>query len=690
MKLQEFKIRMLAKIKPNLKPPDVSNKRHEDSLFFKLKKKYVRQPRYSTEVIQQNSISNESIIIPLILGKKYLRHLLADFHNLSAETEGDFFKLFKQQLFLGLYQESLETIEKCLLFNKCKYLKWKCLAQYFIGTLNEEILSKCISEDWKIEANMLNIYLTNSDEKAKELLQINEYYGGIAWIRIYSVSNALDKRKIKISILRRLVEKYPNNNEAYFLLIKLLLSDKKKEGQVLCESALLRFGNLSDELIVFIVINYSKFLVIDEKYRIGLELLQENFKKHSKFQDLLYYYGKFSVKWKISNQISSGISALQEYIRYNNTNKALFWLVEGYLITLQIRKMLKILLKLNPENFSRKKQSRLEAISNQFNKEINIINSINQNPSLDILSDTNEIKKFCQFLYLKTENEDVKTLKVLRECQLLINYDLSYAFKELNFLYLINDPDYPIKCNDLTDMIKEPKITAKHWSKALIIYANYLTTIRQYEDAITILKCIGRIFPKYPFDLPYISKINEIHQGSSIADFHLGFSSLHLKNEPRKESQDIVSNIAERLSISKRRYTVQAPKGKINTNIPSIKDTNFIDDSKHNQNDKHTYEYTWLFYTISPLFLYKIGKYSAKYKVKELEGIMALQDFEEFSKKNKSSVSEKKNFYCRSRYYLLVLYKNTKQDNLFESLKSVVKGIQEFKEFSSKTRLIEI
>ena len=69
---------------------------------------------------------------------------------------------------------------------------------------------------------------------------------------------------------------------------------------------------------------------------------------------------------------------------------------------------------------------------------------------------------------------------------------------------------------------------------------------------------------------------------------------------------------------------------------------------------------------------------------------MALQDFEEFSKKNKSSVSEKKNFYCRSRYYLLVLYKNTKQDNLFESLKSVVKGIQEFKEFSSKTRLIEI
>ena len=42
MKLQEFKIRMLAKIKPNLKPPDVSNKRHEDSLFFKLKKKYVR------------------------------------------------------------------------------------------------------------------------------------------------------------------------------------------------------------------------------------------------------------------------------------------------------------------------------------------------------------------------------------------------------------------------------------------------------------------------------------------------------------------------------------------------------------------------------------------------------------------------------------------------------------------------
>ena len=706
MDIQEFKVRMLAKIKKG------RSLQHEDlsSITVPLKGHFARymekrkvpavQPNYTRGISESQANNFENIITILALGPKQCKILACGLLGQECKSEVEYFEAFKNYLYSGKYEKAITTLEKCLVFDEKKYMKWKMLALYLCGRLTPEGLAGVSHVGWELEAEVLEVFLTNSEAKAKKLFGNNEYYGGISWTKVLAASFLPDKNKKRVCILRRLVEKYPNNTEAYLILIKLLYDQKIKEGQGLCNSAILRFGIIPEEFMVYISIKHAQFLVLEEKYRLSLELLQETFKRYPRFTIVLYYYGKTCVKWKNSNVLASGIGALKDYIKFTPANnKAMLWITEAYILRKQVHQLVKTLLKINPSSLSLEKQHRFEAICIQFEKEINFVKALRnqESPPIESLPVGDTFRMFHESNYLKAANDDYKRLKILRNCQLCMDYDLKFIFEEIRFLKQLSDADYPLKWGELVERLQHPKVSPNQWTKALLLYSKFLFETMAVEDCFKVLKSISKIFPRYSFNLSFVEKIQDSilsgdsldYSGSFSSSRHsraFSFSMSDPQNNPRKIAETAVDEVVEtKNTVRARRYTHQVSNIKVNSSIPTIKDSNHLNDSKNKIKVEQQAQLTsWMFSSIAPTFLYKIGKYAAKGKAKEPEGIIALKDFAEIVLKFDPDIEYRKKYLFRSRMYLLLLYKQTGQDFLFSKLQKELVGDQCYAELSRK------
>lgn len=689
MDLQEFKIRMLAKIKREKKADEGNDLKTRFKKFLEKQQNLAVQPSYAHGLFESESISFNNIVISLALGVKSRKLLYCDLFNRNCKSEEEYFELFKNYFYDGDFEKANLALSKCAVFNQSAYIKWQMLLNYSSGTLSLESLKKVQTGHWEIESKILESYFTNSESAVQKLFSQNEYYGSILWTRLFSVSSHPDKGKIIISILRRLVEKYPNYTEAYIILIKVLYQFKIKHGQGLCNSAILRFGQIPDEFMVFINIKYSQFLVLEEKYRLALEHLQETFKRFPHFIRILYYYGKICMKWNNHNAVGSGIGALKQVGKVQGVSpKIMYWMIEGYVAMKQVYQVVKYINRIEAEKLSPKKQKKLDILASQYSEELSFAKAFNnkENPSLDVLTEASVFRLYYESLQMESTGEEYKAVKLLRTCQLQLDYDLSYSLKELKLLVEISDADYPIKCNELVEKLTNTKIVPNQWIKALLVYSKFLLKGRYLEESIKVLKCIGKIFPKYPYSLPYVESILTAETlNSAVHELRFSRGPMEKEINQREIAETTISEIVDAIqSVRSRRYTHQISKIKITSNIPSIKDTSFLNESQTSRVEYKTTLTSWMFSSSDPTFLYKIGKYSAISRFKTYEGILAVKDFMEIVDKYNPALNSFKKHVFRGKFYLMALYKQSKQEALSTEIHNEISKTAEFSSFSLK------
>lgn len=636
------------------------------SRVMEFRKMVNTQPLYIKEESWSNLEFSDSIILPLFLGRSFFKVLSSHQKLAQVSTENDYFWLFKQNLYKNNFSQALEIINKCIAFSNEKYLKWKLLVLYFLHQLDENFISTNSIDNWTIEAQLLEVFVTNSEEKARALFSKNEYYGSLAWLRIFKVSNHPEKMHIITAILTKLLEKYTNNTEAYFIAIHIMNKMHKNYGQKLCESVFLHFKDVPDEFSVFVNINYAILLAYEDKYTISIEILQETFNKYPQYIEILYYFGKICVKSGRLNILSFGIGALTEFVRFQmkNVNKAYLLMVQGMMKRNQIYRAVKYLLKIQCNQLSEAKQKLIQELKSKFTTEINWFQAIHNGTELPVKDHplNSEFEMYCEAKILMRKNDLNEALKKLLNLHLRQEFELKYVLQEIKILKVVREYDYSDRCAGLVKLIKNSKVTSRQWVKSLIFYSKYLESMDCFEDAYKVLSFISKCFPRYKIPSPYFESLknDEIFTEAN-TDFVFNIRQSTQKVPPRIVVENEVASISETLSSPKqRRYTTQIPKPGFskNTRDKDVKDSNNLEGAivpVHNTDTSSP----WLFVTLSPVFLYKIGKLCAVNNIHEIEGIHALNTF--FSLKD--NIMFKEEFIARydfkANLYLYCLYKQS-------------------------------
>ncbi|OMJ79389.1 hypothetical protein SteCoe_20590 [Stentor coeruleus] len=691
----EYKERMKARLKIAEKEPNSlyelftrGNPEDAFSRVMEFRKMVNTQPLYIKEESLSNLEFSDNIILPLFLGHSLFKVLPSHQKLEQVNTESDYFCLFKQNLYTNNFSQALEIINKCMAFNAKKYLKWKLLVLYFLRQLDENFISQNSIDNWTIEAELLEVFVTNSEEKARALYSKNEYYGSLAWLHIFKVSNHPEKMHIITAILTKLLEKYSNNTEAYFIAIQLMKKMRRNYGQKLCESVFLHFKDVPDEYSVFVNINYAILLSYEDKYTISIEVLQETFNKYPQHIEILYYFGKICVKSGRLNILSFGIGALTEFVRFQmkNVNKAYLLMVQGMMKRNQIYRAVKYLMKIQCEQLSKSKQKLVQDIKSKLITEISWFQAIHTGEELPDKDHplNSEFEMYCEAKILMKKNDLNEALKKLLNLHLRQEFELKYVLQEIKILKIIREYDYSDRCAGLIKLIKNSKVTSRQWVKSLIFYSKYLESMDCPEEAYKVLSFISKCFPKYKIPSPYFESLknNEIFTEVN-TDFMFNIRQSTQKISPRIIVENEISNISETLSSPKqRRYTTQIPKPGFSksTRDKDVKDSNNLEAAiapVHNIDTSSP----WLFVTLSPVFLYKIGKLCAVNKIHEIDGIYALNNF--FSLKENIMFKEQfiAKYDLKAKIYLFCLYKQSEQDSEASVLKAKIIISPKYSEF---------
>lgn len=246
METVEFKIRMLDKLKSfNINSQKDFKKSLESDYsphylqFFLDQSQSIIQPSYVKERNERHLPPQDYFILFIALDKK-IASFLTYKPKVVDLNQFDHFDQFISYLLGGYYDKALEEIETCLGLDSEKYLKWKFLVLFFLKQLPVNFLEGINYKKWEIEAKVLEVFVTNSEEKAMELFKSNEYYGSLSWAQVFC-NKAISEEQIGIKVLKKLIDKYPDYPEAYFYLINLYQNKKLVQFQKLIDIVILRF-----------------------------------------------------------------------------------------------------------------------------------------------------------------------------------------------------------------------------------------------------------------------------------------------------------------------------------------------------------------------------------------------------------------------------------------------------------------
>lgn len=672
-----FKQRMLNKLKNSASSfPLLDHTESTSSIFQQLwsyRKVSLTEQNYCKEKSSSFTPVKESILLHLILGKKFYKYINQSQVRENPLTESEHLELFKHYLYRFDLEKALECINKCTVMNPKKYQKWKALTLFHFNKLDvKRDLGN--SKDWEKEALMLEVFISKSELKANELLIKDEYFGALAWVRLFWISCHPEKEKIMLNVVKKLIDKYPNGTEGYFLAIILMYKKDLLQAGELCDLIFERSKDLQVELKVFLKILQAKILFKQSKLSQSMDSLKELYMEHPTFPQILFYFGKICVLAGRQNTLPYGISALKNFRKFDNKNneKALFYLVKGYAARNQVCRAVKNSIKLESNSLSSKHKKVLSNIEETYQHEIKRLKTgdltvnISQDFCLDIEME--------QLIKSKNFNEALKKLKNL---QIRQEFEMKYYIREIQILKLLTDTSFLQKHNELLKIITNNKVVSSQWVKSILFYVKNTVELDSFEDAIRILTCIGYVYPGLPLDLPFVNQT--YNTSKSIKDIVVTVAADTEDLKGRRKAEQLVVTYSEMVSSpQQRRYSSQIPRPSFFKPKKDARDSSHLLQPSKPQPERVKNTPTSLFTCAFPIFLYKIGKYAAVHKVKEFEGILSLKDFIQILS-NFNFVSEiKQKFLPRAQFYLLLLFKNTHQERLFDELLQESKENLEF------------
>jgi hypothetical protein len=239
------------------------------------------------------------------------------------------------------------------------------------------------------------------------------------------------------------------------------------------------------------------------------------------------------------------------------------------------------------------------------------------------------------------------------------------------------------KNNELLKKITGSKVSPDQWEKTILFYAKNTVGLESFEDAIKILTCIGFIYPDLPLELFFLSQKTVSRQNSGII-IKPPDDTEELTG--RRKAEQMVVTFSEMVSSPKqRRYSSQIPRPNYFKGANQVRDSCFLNpDNNVKSLEKLPTTSSSLFVCTFPVHLYKIGKISALYKVKEFEGILALKDFILILNSFQFKMKIKQKFIPRAQFYLSALVLMTNQESSYEDLLSDTKERPEFESLIKK------
>ena len=685
---RSFKERMLHRLHQDQTSfPVLDLSESSSTVFSQLwqhKKLSLTEPDYSQSKSSSFNFLKDSIILHLVLGRGLYKYIEQCIVNYNPTSEEEHFKLFKHFLYRWDLDQAYESISKCAVINPKKYHKWKCLTLFHMKQLDVNAMKN--TKDWDKEADLIWVFQSLSEEKADQLMKKDEFFGALAWIKLFSSSCHPDKEMIVLNICKKLLDKFPNMAECYFIALHLMIRHDLSQAAELCESIFERMEkSISDELVVYLKITQGKILHLQSKTNQCLDYLRDSYMQHPTFMKILYYFGKFCISSNRQNISHYAIGALKSYMKYENTNnvKALLLLTKTYCFRNQVFKTVKNYMKLENQRFSFKNQKILNEIAEKFNHEIHYMKNLEKTGNVN-----QDFLLHIEAMNLIKIKDNSESLKKLRGLQIRQESEMKYYIEEVKILGSISDSSYLTKNNELLKKITASKITSSQWEKTILFYSKNTVCLESFEDAIKILTCIGYIYPSLPLELPFINRT--FNASKSIKDIIITASADSDDLKGRRKAEKMVVTYSELVSSPKqRRYSSQIPRPNFFKGLNQVRDSCFLNpDNNVKQLERLPTSTSSLFTSSFPLYLYKIGKISSLYSVKEFEGILALQDFLSILFYFNFSSVLKSKYIPKGQFFLCCLLKSTSQESKFNELFEESKDHETFKALSRKHQLL--
>ncbi|CAG9320552.1 unnamed protein product [Blepharisma stoltei] len=518
---------------------------------------------------------------------------------------------------------------------------------------------------------------------ATKIKEIDNYYGYLAWAEIYAQDRNYKK---SIEILKELVKIYANRPEAYMKLWQIYyytIRDYNASEDIAAEAFIRLGGTDNSQYHSLLWISYAKSFFKLRKYSNCFELLQQKYIENSSFPIFLYQYGRLCIKSEVYFFTGSAIGALQECLRLCDKGRygsIYYWLSKGLLMNRQYTEALKAMKKaLFFLNSKEKKKA------DEIKRAVSVLAPTMKAYELlrnELSSEEKPNLKHCKSLCNEFQIYNKPVANVYMAKIMWLAGHKQQAIADLKEIVENNDPpliayfilleclkqgqDYEQMKEIGKEMIKfcnNPQISTPDWIKAHLLYSKILIYNKLHSKAIFVLKCLAKVFPPMPYvELPYTKylqkattyeELNSIPNGSFQAeeriDIHQNFIPSY-KTWNREISVDFLDDEAAPKPImsppvlkNKRKaiknFSDQYGRRKTSRKFDGlsilIEEEKWSDDENEYYEEKVEFssmpkpekEFAGFSISSNPIFLYKIAKYSAKYRSNIDDGLYAVDEF---------------------------------------------------------------
>jgi tetratricopeptide (TPR) repeat protein len=625
-------------------------------------------------------------ILPDIELVKFKQTCLKIISSVDTPNEGHF-GLVKIFCYEERYKEAVHHLKHLIKSDPedSSYLTWLLILKFkLLKTQKQAVKLKmlCLSKSHsgclmlksgKIEALWTLMRLSQSgllevgkdiekpENFASAILKIDPYYGYLAW------SHLVSERKQQI-MLANLMTEFPSSPECYILAWNHCYYKTKNYQKALdiILQAYLLIKEFKDYEIL-IGLNYAKTLQKIGNIEKAIELLQVEYNKRSVYIVYLYHYSRICVKAGNHVFLGSALGALTECLRICSDQRhghIYYWLSRAYLRLdekiLAFKAIQKSLisfsrtlenppsdpssiqrinqkiseLKSNLESFSINPQifPRLKFILNNFEPSLieefsSLIKSVKEIDHL--YGEVLESEALWKFDYktdaLKSLYNNFKTTRVQMKSFFLI------------VRYLSEESDYSnIKklCEKMIKKCRSPSIPVQVWLKVHLVFAKSLIQLGNIPRAILIYKCLAQVQPApYISDLLYTRILQQanniedllnvtsiVQKARQFQDPELNFKRLQLLSSKRNLSSIVIDDDAREIQAS--RVVCDAQDQPLGSRTPEPLPKARFSKIPCGDNANPGFSVS-IFY----LFLYKIGKISAKFNINIEDGLFAMHDF---------------------------------------------------------------
>ena len=612
-------------------PKSSSNKTHED--FFNLGKLHCHESNFSQAI-----------------------HNFTRAKNLAAK--------------LGKYKvwKSMAMIKSLNTFSKSKERSSSCCStrsnlskrDFLMKIINKLVaLPQTIETLWCLmEISILGVLTIGVEIEparfyAAKIKKANEFFGFLAWCQINLKESSRDVQ----SLILELISNYANRPEPYYMAWQYFFDKKKYDrSREIAIEAFLKITSFDYEsFYILFCLNLAKSYYYTGEFINCIELLHKKYVEHPNFPVFLYALSKYCVLSEDFAYAGLAKGNLRELLRLSDNSRRpniYYYLFKSYWLTRQFPQSFKYAFKAievlksgqKPKKRSEteKKMYELQPFVQQIQKIQEKIN--NRDIHQDDFKIVDQIRDFHRptadlltadlHYLLENKPESISILKTMISTSRL---ETSAYFKLIEYDQLNSENIF----KGLLSRAKNSQIPTQVWVKANLLYSKFMFKSCHYNKCFYVLRILAKMLPPLPFlSLPYCLSLQTAENLQDLANSCTKINKdavnrpnlMNLKEAIHKISED--SPLTPSIATAKRQKQVEGKKFKTFASLALNSERGELIDGEYLANGD--LDVSSFFICSKPKFLYYIAKFSSKIGRNQAEGLLAIRDYMELLKLERS------------------------------------------------------